>query len=300
MGNKFMKTISIIGIGRLGGALAIALGKKGYEIENLFVRNNSNIKKIAGLIEPQPKIISLNEAEKLDSKIVFITTQDAEIENTASELENKINSNSIVFHTSGALSSEILNGLKKNGCSIGSLHPLVSISDCMIGATRFKNAYFCVEGDAAAVETAEKIVESLEGKSFSIETRFKALYHASAVTACGHLVSLIDVALEMLMKCGLEADTSKKTLLPLIKSTIENLENQTTAEALTGTFARADVKTFENHLASITENISPEAKEVYLCLGERSLDLAQRQGANLENLQAIRDKISLAKKNFKC
>lgn len=295
-----MKRISIIGVGRLGGALAIALSQKGFEIESLIVRNNSNAEKIIRQINQNPLICGFNEAKKIDSEIVLITTQDAEVENIAAELESKLSSNSYVFHTSGALSSEILKGLKAKGCQIGSLHPLVSISDSLSGVNRFNNAFFCVEGEAKAVQLAENIVKKLGGMPFSIETKFKTLYHASAVTACGHLVALIDVALEMLMKCGLDAETSQKTLLPLIKSTVENLENQTTSEALTGTFSRADVKTFEKHLISLNENVSPQAQEIYLSLGERSVKIAEQQGANKENLKTILDNILLAKKDFKC
>ena len=174
------------------------------------------------------------------------------------------------------------------------------MSDAVLGAGRFADAYFCVEGDAKAVETAQKIVSKLGGKSFSIETKYKTLYHAAAVTACGHLVALIDVAVKMLGKCGLSEADAQATLLPLIKSTVENLEVQTTAEALTGTFARADVGTFEKHLAAFDENSLTEAKEIYLQLGERSVYLAQNQGADVENLREILTKISLAKNNFKC
>jgi len=39
--------ISIIGIGRVGGALAIALAKNGCEIENLVARKKENAEKIA-------------------------------------------------------------------------------------------------------------------------------------------------------------------------------------------------------------------------------------------------------------
>ena len=145
-----------------------------------------------------------------------------------------------------------------------------------------------------------EIVAALGGKAFSIETKYKTLYHASAVTACGHLVALVDAAIEMLTKCGLNENQARETLLPLIKSTVENLEVQTTAEALTGTFARADVGTFEKHLAALEENVSPEARAIYLQLGERSAHLAERRGANAENIREILAEISLAKKNFKC
>ncbi len=292
--------ISIIGAGRLGGALAIALARSGYTIENLVVREIENAERIAEYINPKPELLSTNELSKISSETIFITTQDYEIENAANRLMEKLKNKPFVFHTSGSLSSDVLRDLKDTGCRIGSIHPLVSISDAIRGAERFENCYFCVEGDAESVKIAEKIVANLKGKSFRVATEYKTLYHASAVTACGHLFALVDVAIEMLSKCGLENADAREIFLPLIKSTVENLETQTTFEALTGTFARADVKTFENHLKILRENVSPEALEVYLQLGIRSAHLAERQGANREKLQKILEKIALAKKNLKC
>nr|MBA2620634.1 DUF2520 domain-containing protein [Acidobacteriota bacterium] len=163
-------------------------------------------------------------------------------------------------------------------------------------------AFFCIEGDEEAVRTAKEIVEKLGGKSFSIETKFKTLYHASAVTACGHLVALVDVALEMLKECELSEQNAREILLPLIESTVENLQIQTTAQALTGTFARADVETLRRQIAILSENVSDEAFEVYLQLGQRSLHLAelQQNGASGEKIEEMRKIISLAKNNFKC
>ncbi len=295
---QFMK-ISIIGIGRLGGALAIALAKNGCEIKNLVTRKKEDFEKISGIIQAKPKILLSENLKELTSDVILITTQDSEISNVVRNLARTLQNKPFVFHTSGALSSEILQDLKKIGCKIGSIHPLVSISDAVLGANRFENAYFCVEGDLEAVEVAEKIVENLKGKPFSIETKYKTLYHASAVTACGHLVALIDAAIEMLSKCGLEEKNARNILLPLIKSTIENLTIQTTAAALTGTFARADVETLEKHLEILRENVSDEALQVYLQLGNRSLHLAQVQGADAGKLEIMREKLSLAKKNLK-
>lgn len=296
--------ISIIGIGRMGGALAIALSKKGFEIENLMVRNFEKAGQVAELIAPEPNILIFDKVSAVIADIIFITTPDSEIENVAANLIAKINQKTdekpFVFHTSGSRSSEILNNLKEIGCKTGSLHPLVSISDHVTGADSFRNVFFCVEGDADAVAMQKEIVEKLGGKSFSIETKYKTLYHAAAVTACGHLVALIDAALEMLEKCGLDESSGRQILLPLIKSTIENLEQQTTAAALTGTFARADAETLRRQIDALTENVSPEALDIFLQLGRRSVHLAEMQGANREKLEEVQKVISLAKKNFRC
>ncbi|HQU84367.1 MAG TPA: DUF2520 domain-containing protein [Pyrinomonadaceae bacterium] len=295
-----MKTVSIIGIGRVGGALALALDKNNYKIENLVVRTSKIAEKISSKLTSKPRIFSIDNFPKIESEIVFITTQDSEIENVAEKISTKIAQETFVFHTSGALSSEILSNLRTNEIFVGSIHPLVSISDSILGEKRFANSFFCLEGDEKAVEKAKKIVEDLGGNSFSIESKYKSLYHAAAVTACGHLVATIDTAIEMLGKCGLENTESQKILLPLIQSTIENLESQNTANALTGTFARADSETFDKHLKIIKENLSAEILEIYLLLGLRSLKLAEIQGTNFERIEKLRKKILLAKNELKC
>jgi predicted short-subunit dehydrogenase-like oxidoreductase (DUF2520 family) len=296
---KGNESITIIGAGRLGGALALALARKNHLVENLAVRNTAKAERIAALIEPKPAIITAKDYSKINSEIILITTQDSEIGTVAESLARAINYEPQVFHTSGSLSSEILHSLKQVGCQTGSIHPLVSISDAELGAERFTNAYFCVEGDKKAILTAGKIVKTLSGKSFSVATEYKALYHASAVTACGHLVAVVDAALEMLTACGLAEKDARQILLPLIQSTVENLTQQNASEALTGTFARADRETLDKHIKILRETVSPEALEIYLQLGARSLHLAERQGANRENLEKMRRQIMLAKTNLK-
>jgi predicted short-subunit dehydrogenase-like oxidoreductase (DUF2520 family) len=292
--------ISIIGIGRLGGALAIALDKKSFEIETLVARDIKKAKKIVEFFKHKPNVSPTNDFSNISSDVILIAAQDSQIEFIADDLAEKITHKPAVFHTSGSLSSGVLKRLKDAGCRTGSIHPLVSISDARLGAERFANAFFCVEGDTEAVAVAEKIVAELGGKSFAIAAEYKILYHASAVTASGHLVALLDAAIEMLMKCGLNEQNAQTILLPLVKSTIENLNEQTTAAALTGTFARADVGTLGRHLDVLREKVPPELLEVYLQLGSRSLHLAETQGANKENLMKMRGQISLAKKNLKC
>ncbi|MEJ7861589.1 MAG: DUF2520 domain-containing protein [Pyrinomonadaceae bacterium] len=294
-----MKSVSIIGVGRVGGALTIALAKKKYKIENLFFRNRKELN-VAQFLNAPPKELFVNDYSQINSEIIFIATGDSEIEKVAGELAKKLRGQPYVFHTSGSLSSKDLKVLNEIGCRVGSIHPLVSISEAVTGAEHFADAYFCVEGDPEAVLIAEKIVLDLGGKSFSVKTEYKILYHASAVTACGHLVALIDVAIEMLTRCGLDETEARKMLMPLVKSTVENLNTQNTSEALTGTFARVDVKTLENHLQIIKETVSRDILEVYLQLGFRSLHLAEVRGVDQKNIAEMQNKMLLAKKNIKC
>ncbi len=282
-------SISIVGAGKLGGALAIALSRKGYKIRQLVSRNVEKANKIASLIDSSPRILNENQLEKVDSDVVLITVQDSEIRTVSENLAERLDHLPFVFHTSGAISSKELFRLSDEGCDVASLHPLISVSDQVVGANKFKGAYFCLEGDSEAVSTGKQIVSDLEGKPFSILTKNKTLYHAAAVTACGHLVALISISIEMLLHCGLEPETAREILFPLLSSTIENLEKQTPSEALTGTFARADFETMQKHLAAIRDMKSEEINNIYSHLGLRSIKLAVEQGANPENLKLMQE-----------
>jgi predicted short-subunit dehydrogenase-like oxidoreductase (DUF2520 family) len=290
-----MVSVSIIGGGRVGGALALSLPVADFCVENLVVRSPRDIP----WLPPTVNVLLANELDRIRSEVILITTQDPCIVPTANELASVITHRPIAYHTSGSYPSSILRSLTDIGCETGSIHPLVSISKPELGPERFRGAYFCVEGTPRATSLGMEIVESLGGKAFSIDTRFKTLYHAAAVTACGHLVALFESAIEMMTKCGISASESKNILMPLVQSTVNNLAEQDSAAALTGTFARADIDTFTRHLTALNENVSEDLLEIYLLLGEKSLELAARQGVSPERIETMLTKVSIAKSKLK-
>lgn len=285
-----MKT-AIIGVGRMGGALAIALDSRGYVIEYLITNHPEKTETIASRLKNLPKIASLEQTESLSADLLFIAVPDSQIASVVRMLSGKVNGGSIIFHTSGALSSKILEPLKTENCLVGSFHPLVSVSSAETGAERFENVYFCLEGDDEAVEIARTVVRDLHGNPFAIAAEYKSLYHAAAVMTSGHTVALFSVAVEALEDCGVEKTTAQKILLPLLQSTLDNLKFQTPAESLTGTFSRTDLETMNLHLASLKKYSAPEIFDIYLQLGVRSLHLAEERGANPERVAEMRRRL---------
>jgi predicted short-subunit dehydrogenase-like oxidoreductase (DUF2520 family) len=141
-------------------------------------------------------------------------------------------------------------------------------------------------------------VADLEGNSFNIPAEYKALYHASAVMASGHLTALLSIAVETLSKCDLEESAAQKILFPLVRTTVENLSLQTPVQALTGTFARADSETLKLHIESLSLNSSPNALQVYFQLAMRSLDLAEQRGVDADKLAEMRRLLTEFKKSI--
>lgn len=190
----------------------------------------------------------------------------------------------VALHASGALSSDALAPLRACGYAVGSMHPLVSVSEPIAGAESLRSAYYCIEGERAAACAARRLVGHLGGRSFSIATKDKALYHAAAVMTSGHTVALFQLATELLARCGLGERAARRVLLPLLQSTIENLSTQTPARALTGTFARADAATVRKHLVALAGQDTVDAgisgaTLVYALLGLQSLRLAEHNRA---------------------
>lgn len=288
-------SVSIIGPGRLGRAFAIALTDCGYSVNALVARRAALAEKAADILPAQHgriQALGANQLARLSpTNLILITTPDDAVETIAKRLaagKTRKGRGGVVLHTSGALSSVVLDPLAEVGFHTGSLHPLVSVSEPRSGAKALHGAYYCVEGDQAATKIARRIVKDLAGKSFSIRPESKALYHAAALTAAGHLTALVDLAIEMLASCGLSRRAAQMVLLPLVESAVSNLKVSTPENALTGTFARGDLATVRRHLEALSHEKNGEALQIYKLLGLRSLQLAVRNGMDRQLSKNIR------------
>jgi predicted short-subunit dehydrogenase-like oxidoreductase (DUF2520 family) len=278
MPDKKRKTkpdVTIIGAGRLGTTLALALEAKGYSIRSLVARRAQSARKAAALLAGAPETFAARQlSESSFSDLYLISVPDDQIAKVAAQLSSlRLEQKPVALHTSGALSSVALLQLRSQGWNTGSLHPLISVTG---PEASIEGAFWCVEGDQRATRLAKSIVKDLGGTSFSISSAEKPLYHAAAVMASGNVTALFDVALEMLVECGLTRKTARRILQPLLASTVRNLETKEPADALTGTFARGDVETVKRHLAALKTHKLKTALELYRLLGKRSLRLTNK------------------------
>ncbi|MFN2516857.1 MAG: Rossmann-like and DUF2520 domain-containing protein [Pyrinomonadaceae bacterium] len=299
-------SVSIVGSGRLGQALALALHSSGYPILALVARRAGHARKAAALINKMEKpalALSSDELNRLPaSDVLLITTPDDAIKSTAESLaisQRRARRGQTVLHTSGALASDVLGSLAKAGFYTGSLHPLVAINEPVAGAKALRGAFYCLEGDNAALVVARLIVADLKGTSFSILPDNKALYHAAAVMASGHLVALFDLATDLLASCGIRQRSARRILMPLVESTVNNLKVSDPDRALTGTFARGDLATVQRHLNALSKKQLGEALEVYRLLGLRSIRLADNAGLEPHVFKQIRRALESAKSSGK-
>jgi predicted short-subunit dehydrogenase-like oxidoreductase (DUF2520 family) len=204
----------------------------------------------------------------------LISTPDDRIEQAAALIAANGESlkGSVVLHTSGALSSEVLGPLTAFNMSTGSCHPLQSFSSPARALALVSQSYFCIEGKPRAVRAARRLVRRIGARHFEIPTGMKGLYHAAAVMASGGIVSLISISLEMLAQCGLDETKSKRVLLPLVEGTIANVRALGPGRALTGPVRRGDTKTIERNIEAIAP-LDSRWLRIYMLLTEQAATL---------------------------
>jgi len=259
-----MHKVSIIGAGVVGTAMGYLLKRGGYHIAGISSRRIESAKKAIEFIgEGDASTDPVTTAKKAD--IVFITTPDRAIEDVCIRVasEGGFNPSAIVFHMSGALSSEILGSARRVGARVGSIHPLQSLADLSEAVKNIPNSYFCIEGDEEAVSAAREIVDSVGGKEITIGIDKKPLYHAGASVASNFLIRRED---------------SLHALMPLIKGTIANIERLGIPKALTGPISRGDIEVVDGHLKGIARE-KEELINLYLELGRYTVKVAIEKGS---------------------
>lgn len=287
----------------MGTALGIILSECGFHILSVTSRRLESAQRTAELIKEStgrlPVVVDL-QTLTLDQigDVLILTTPDDVIAQTATTLTEKFSRTvnrkekhppRVALHTSGALPSEVLLPLSEFNFSIGSLHPLVSISGTIESASRLRGAHYGLEGEPKAVALAKEIVVALEGASSVIESRQKALYHAAVVMAAGHLTVLLSQAQEVLVHSGVKEMEARGMLLSLSSSVLENLRTAGLANSLTGPFIRGDIGTIKKHLAALRREQMSPVLETYLALGRAALSIGAQSSLPRESVTQLKE-----------
>jgi predicted short-subunit dehydrogenase-like oxidoreductase (DUF2520 family) len=147
----------------------------------------------------------------------------------------------IVFHVSGALSTEELAPLRAVNAALASCHPLTSFADPAALALRFAGTPCALEGDGRALELLAPAFAAIGARTFRIRAADKLLYHAGAVFASNYLVALLDMATRAYDSAGIDEAEALMLMRPLVDETISNVFARGPEAALTGPIARGDV-----------------------------------------------------------
>ena len=281
-----MGVVGIIGAGRVGAGLALALTRTGREVRLISRRPVRVPAPLSLKVAPDGP-----DAEWVSGlEVLFLAVPDDRIHPVAQQLwgTKSLGPGQTVLHCSGVLGQEALSALVPTRAALGSLHPLQTISDPEVAPERFKGAWAAVEGSPAAMEAAEDIARSLGMKPFRITAKQKILYHAGAVFASNYLVVVEAIAQRLLRHAGLSDEEAWAALSPLVRGTITNLLAADPRSALTGPVVRGDTDTILRHLGALTIDDA----RLYQMLGRAALELARKGGMDDKTAQKVADALA--------
>jgi predicted short-subunit dehydrogenase-like oxidoreductase (DUF2520 family) len=266
--------IAIVAAGRLGSSLAIALVNAGYNVAAISSRQSSHRDWLTSRVESAVVVEDTQTAANVAS-VVFITAPDGAIEDICSDINWR--SHQAVVHCAGVLPLAALDRARVAGAETAGFHPLQTFPSSD-SADRLKDVSFATESlNPALFYWLRILATDLGGSAFKIESSQRPAYHASAVMACGLLAGLTGLAAEMWEPLGIDRADALKRLVPLLRATIDALDEKGLPAAVTGPFVRGDVDTITSHLAATTEN-SAETGAAYAALAKASLHIAKEQG----------------------
>ncbi len=278
--------IAILGAGRVGTALALALPHAGHELVAVVDADHQAAAKCANRCRKRG-IVRTVETLPADVTLVFVATPDGRIQEAAQQLANasRVGAETVVGHLSGSLTADVLAPLAGQTSLLASCHPVASFSSASAGCRAFRDIPFALQGDPEALQRLIPVIESVSGRYFFLAPEKKPLYHLACVLASNYFVGLASMVEEVLKQAGID---SLEIMAPLWRSTLEHILQQGPAQALTGPVVRNDVDTVRRHLQEIKSEF-PQFVPIYKHLGLRLLALARQQSpdADLSKMEEL-------------
>lgn len=231
-------TITIVGRGRLGPALAGALSAAGHPVRGPLGRG----------------------ADGAGADVVLLCVPDGEIAAAAAAIAPR--HGLLVGHCSGATGLGALAPHEALG-----LHPLMTVT---AEGAAFAGAGCAVAGTTErALRTARSLAQALGMRPFPIADEDRAAYHAAASMASNFLIALEGAAEELLATTG----AGRELLVPLVRASVESWAALGAPAALTGPIARGDEETVATQRAAVAER-APHLLELFDALAATTRDLA--------------------------
>jgi predicted short-subunit dehydrogenase-like oxidoreductase (DUF2520 family) len=283
LGERRKPQITIVGAGNLASALAPSLHAAGYTIDRIVAHGAAaSPRRTRSLAARVGAVLVTAQKAQISADIVWFCVPDGAIGEAASSIERSTDWNGkVALHSSGALTSDELSALKKQGASVASVHPLMTFvrgSDPSL-----RGVPFAIEGDARAARVARGIVLRLHGRPFAIEKRNKPAYHTWGMFASPLLDALLVTSEKIAKAAGIDRTTAKKRMLPILWQTLANYEALGAAVSFSGPIVRGDVETVKKHLRVLRD--VPGALEVYAALARVALrDLPAKNRSALGKL----------------
>ncbi|MFC2043994.1 Rossmann-like and DUF2520 domain-containing protein [Chloroflexota bacterium] len=269
-----MVRIGFVGAGTVGTALAVRLSERDYQVVAVSSRSHTSAERLAQQITG---CLAFNESQPVAdaAELVFITTPDDAVVTVVSQVN--WHPGQSVVHCSGADSSEILKPAKILGAQVGAFHPLQTFASVKQAIDNIQGSTFTIEADEPLLAILKDMTTTLGGHWIELKVGDKVIYHAAAVIACNYMVTLVKLATDLWCTFGVPRDKAVKAVMPLLRGTLNNIDNVGIPQCLTGPIARGDIGTIKKHLNALGK-VASSVLPIYRELGLQTIPIALDKG----------------------
>ena len=235
-----MKTLNIIGAGRVGRSLAYLWHARDvFKIQDVLTTSAASASEAVQFIGAGRAVSAMGDMRPAD--VWMLAVPDGHIARVAAELAQQMSvKDAMVFHCSGALASTMMAPLLAQACQLASAHCILSFSSPDTAVEQFAGTPCALEGDALATHSLQTAFAAIGAQPFALAAEHKVLYHAAAVFATNFLPVLQVVAADLWRSTGMPQDLIAPLNASLLRHAVQNITRQGAAQALTGPAARGD------------------------------------------------------------
>ena len=266
--------VGVVGAGRVGTALAVALGRAGHDVTAVSAVSDASIRRIEQrlpgvAISRPPEVVA-------SADLVLMTVPDdvlpglvAGLAATEAAVEGRL-----IAHASGRHGLGVLDPVVRAGALPLALHPVMTFTGRPDDIDRLAGISFGVTAPDPLRPVAEALVVEMGGEPVFIAEEQRDLYHAALASGANYLVTLVVQASDLLRDAGVT--NPARMLGPLLSAALDNALRLGDA-ALTGPVARGDADTVASHVNALRAD-APEALPAYLALARLTADRAVAAG----------------------
>lgn len=240
--------LAFIGAGNLATNLAISFYKKGITVSQIFSRTLSSAKMLAEKVDAGfiNDILHLNE----DADMYFICVSDDAVESVLAQVTLP---KSIIVHTAGSISMEVLSKVTQN---YGVFYPLQTFSKSRV--VDLADVPLCLEAaNEATLKVLKELAKIISDRVVLLNSEQRLVLHIAAVFACNFTNHLYAISEQLLYEYGMDFEF----LYPLIWETTLKIGKMSPAEGQTGPAIRRDMKIVTKHLKALSNH--PSWKCIY-------------------------------------
>lgn len=241
--------VSLVGLGRVGASLAHWLHQSGAEMKFVAGRRGPDP---ATLRRLQAAFCPVEELQSGGQDLLVLATPDAALEPLAGLLSRRPQAD-VVLHVSGSLGADVLEPLGATGCAVGTLHPLRAFVRSSRSVGDARGVFFALDGDAAAVALARRLVAAWQGHGDIVAAADRCLYHFAATLAAGGVATLMSMVDDISRHLGLPSSAGRGYLGLAHGALDQTAAAERPWQAITGPAARGDDETLASQRHHLQE-----------------------------------------------